>query len=90
MTVERISTLEGFEAERERWEQLEKLDPNATLFTTLEVAARVSADRALPLDASSSLRDGTEAIAYLPVARNASPLDRELYLAGTRTPTTPG
>jgi CelD/BcsL family acetyltransferase involved in cellulose biosynthesis len=81
MTVERISTLEGFERERERWEQLEKLDPHATLFMTwkwLRAYFPVARFRWSIL----VLREGPDAIAYLPLARNSSPLDRELYLAG--------
>jgi CelD/BcsL family acetyltransferase involved in cellulose biosynthesis len=81
MIVERISTLEGFEAERTRWELLEKQDPNVTVFTTwkwLRAYLPVARYRWTIL----VLREGPDAIAYLPIARNASPLDRELFLAG--------
>ena len=81
MDVERIDTLEEFDAERERWEALERLDPHAMLFTSwkwLRSYFPVSRLRWSVLVA----RDRGEAVAYLPIARNRSPLDRELYLGG--------
>jgi CelD/BcsL family acetyltransferase involved in cellulose biosynthesis len=81
MHVERISTLEGFEAERSRWETLEQVDPHVTVFTTwkwLRAYFPVTRLRWSIL----VLREGGEAVAYLPIARNRSILDRELYLGG--------
>lgn len=84
MEVERISTLEAFEAERERWEALERRDPHTTVFTTwrwLRSYFPVARLRWSVLVA----RDGGEAAAYLPLARNASPIVRELALGGSPT-----
>jgi CelD/BcsL family acetyltransferase involved in cellulose biosynthesis len=84
MQVEHISTLEAFEAERERWEQLERRDPHATVFTSwrwLRAYLPTARHRWMIL----ALRDATQAVAYLPLARGGSLLDRELYLAGNPT-----
>jgi CelD/BcsL family acetyltransferase involved in cellulose biosynthesis len=82
MDVTRISTLEGFDAERERWERLERLDRHATVFTSwrwLRAYLPVTRLRWSIL----VLRDGGEPVAYLPIARGGWLLDRELYLAGS-------
>ncbi len=81
MHVERISTVEGLDAERSRWEALEMLDPNVSMFTTwrwLRAYLPVTRFRWVVL----ALRDGDDTVAYLPIARNRSPIDRELYLGG--------
>jgi len=84
MDVERISTLDAFDAERERWEALEQRDPNTTVFTRwrwLRSYFPVARRRWSVLVA----RDAGEAVAYLPLARNASPIMRELALGGNPT-----
>jgi CelD/BcsL family acetyltransferase involved in cellulose biosynthesis len=81
MTVDRISTLAEFDAERERWQVLEKLDPHVTVFTTWKWL-RAYLPTARMRWSVLALRDGDEAVAYLPVAQNRSLLDRELYLGG--------
>src|ERR1700737_4293135 len=81
MHVERISTLEGLDAERSRWEALEALDPHVTMFTTwrwLRAYLPVTRYRWTVL----ALRDGDDTVAYLPIARNRSPIDREMFLGG--------
>lgn len=81
MHVERISTLEGMDAERSRWEALEKLDPHVTIFTSwrwLRAYLPVTRYRWTIL----ALRDGDETVAYLPLARNRSLIDREMFLGG--------
>jgi CelD/BcsL family acetyltransferase involved in cellulose biosynthesis len=79
--VERITSIEGFEAERARWEQVERADPCATVFTSwrwLRAYLPVARYRWTIL----VLREGGEAVAYLPIARGGSLFDRELYLGG--------
>ena len=81
MNVQRIATIAEFESERTRWEQLEELDPQATVFTSwrwLRVYLPVARYRWEIL----ALREDGEAIAYLPLAYGGSVFDRELYLAG--------
>ncbi|HZO92215.1 MAG TPA: GNAT family N-acetyltransferase [Candidatus Baltobacteraceae bacterium] len=84
MNVERIDDLAGFEAERERWERLERLDPNATVFTSWRWL-RAYFGRPRHRWFVLALRDGEETVAYLPLARGGSWLDRELYLGGNPT-----
>jgi len=82
--VERIEGIERFEAERERWERLERKDPNVSVFTSwrwLRAYLPVARYRLLVL----ALREGDDAVAYLPLARGGSLFDRELYLAGNPT-----
>ena len=82
--VTRFSTLEAFEAERGRWEELERQDPHATVFTSwrwLRAYLPVTRFRWSIL----ALRDGERAVAYLPIAYGGSLLDRELYLGGNPT-----
>ncbi|HYW54501.1 MAG TPA: GNAT family N-acetyltransferase [Dongiaceae bacterium] len=84
MHIERIEGVRSFEAERERWERLERRDPHATVFTSwrwLRAYLPVARYRTFVL----ALREGDDAVAYLPLARGGSPLDRELYLAGNPT-----
>jgi CelD/BcsL family acetyltransferase involved in cellulose biosynthesis len=81
MLVERISTVDGFDKERSRWEALEALDPNVTVFTTWKWL-RAYLPTARLRWTILVLREGDEAIAYLPIARNRSPIDRELFLGG--------
>jgi CelD/BcsL family acetyltransferase involved in cellulose biosynthesis len=81
MNVHRISTIAEFDAERGRWERLEQLDPQATLFTSwrwLRSYLPVARHRWSIM----VLREGPDAVAYLPLARGGSLLDRELFLAG--------
>ncbi|HEX3550201.1 MAG TPA: GNAT family N-acetyltransferase [Candidatus Elarobacter sp.] len=81
MNVERIDTIDAFERERERWEVLERADEHATVFTTwrwLRAYLPVARHRWTIL----ALRDGGETIAYLPIARGGSIVDRELFLGG--------
>ena len=79
--VERIEGIERFEAERARWEKLERSDPNANVFTSWRwLRAYLPVARYRPL--MLALREGDDAVAYLPLARGGSLLDRELYLAG--------
>ncbi len=81
MHVARISTLEAFEGERERWEQLERQDAFATVFSSwgwLRAYLPVTRFRWSIL----ALRDGETAVAYLPIAYGGSVFDRELYLGG--------
>lgn len=81
MRVERIATLAAFDAERERWESLERSDRHATVFTSwrwLRAYLPTSRYRWSVL----VLRERGAAVAYLPIARNGSLLDRELYLGG--------
>ena len=81
MNVERIDDLADFEAERERWERLERLDPNATVFTSWRWL-RAYFTRHRYRWFVLALRDGEATVAYLPLARGGSWLDRELYLGG--------
>lgn len=84
MQIERIEGIRAFEAERERWERLERRDPNVTVFTSwrwLRAYLPVARYRPFVL----ALREGDDAVAYLPLARGGSLLDRELYLAGNPT-----
>jgi CelD/BcsL family acetyltransferase involved in cellulose biosynthesis len=81
MNVHRISTIAEFDAERERWERLEQLDPQSTVFTSwrwLRAYLPIARHRWSIL----VLREGSEAVAYLPLGRGGSLLDRELFLAG--------
>ena len=81
MTVHQITTIAEFDAERERWEQLERLDPDASVFTSwrwLRAYFPVTRFRWWVM----VLREGPDAVAYLPLARGGSLLDRELYLGG--------
>ena len=81
MHVERISTLEGFDAERARWQQLERQDPHASVFTSWNWL-RAYLPTARLRWSILVLREGLEAIAYLPIARGGSLFDRELFLGG--------
>lgn len=84
MRVERISTVEGIEAERAAWERLERRDPHASIFTSwrwFRAYAPIARYRLFVL----ALRDGEETVAYLPLARGGTFLDRELYLGGNPT-----
>jgi CelD/BcsL family acetyltransferase involved in cellulose biosynthesis len=77
--VDRITTLDAFDAERARWEQIERADPCATVFTSwrwLRAYLPTARYRWTVL----VLREAGEAVAYLPIARGGSLLDRELYL----------
>ncbi|HEY0393292.1 MAG TPA: GNAT family N-acetyltransferase [Candidatus Elarobacter sp.] len=81
MDVARITTIDQLEAERPRWEALERLDPHATVFTSwawLRAFLPVTRMRWTVL----ALRDAGRTIAYLPLARGGWMLDRELYLGG--------
>ncbi len=81
MSVHRISTIAEFDAERERWERLERLDPQTTVFTSwrwLRAYLPVTRLRWSVL----VLREGPDAVAYLPLARGGTLLDRELFLGG--------
>jgi CelD/BcsL family acetyltransferase involved in cellulose biosynthesis len=81
MEVERITRLADFDAERPRWEALERQDPHATVFTTwrwLRAYLPVARYRWQIL----VLREGPDAVAYLPIAYGGSVFDRELYLGG--------
>jgi CelD/BcsL family acetyltransferase involved in cellulose biosynthesis len=79
--VDRISTLAAFDAERACWERLEKLDPEANVFTSwrwLRAYLPVARYRWEIV----VLRDGGEPFAYLPLAHGGNVLDRELFLGG--------
>src|SRR4030088_312426 len=79
--VSRITTLEAFDAERARWEELERGDPHVTVFTSwrwLRAFLPVGRYRWSIL----TLRDGDAAVPYLPIGYGGSLLDRELYMAG--------
>jgi CelD/BcsL family acetyltransferase involved in cellulose biosynthesis len=79
--IERITTLAGFDAERQRWEHLERSDPHASMFTSwrwLRAYLATARYRWSILVA----RDGPDAIAYLPIAYIGSALYRELRLGG--------
>jgi CelD/BcsL family acetyltransferase involved in cellulose biosynthesis len=81
MDVARITMIDQLDAERGRWETLERLDPHATIFTSwrwLRAYLPIARRRWSIL----VLRDGAEAVAYLPIARDGSVFDRELYLGG--------
>ena len=81
MQIERLTTPAQFAAERERWEELERLDPNATIFTSwrwLNAYAPVARTRPFTLAA----REGATTIAYLPLAYGGTFLDRELFMGG--------
>jgi CelD/BcsL family acetyltransferase involved in cellulose biosynthesis len=81
LQVARIATLERLDAERERWEQLERQDPLATVFSSwrwLRAYVPVTRHRWAIL----ALRDGITTVAYLPLAYGGSMFDRELYLGG--------
>ena len=81
MRIDRISTLHDFDAERDRWERLERQDPHATVFTSwrwLRAYLPVGRYRWEVL----ALREGDEALAYLPLAHCGNVFDRELCLAG--------
>ncbi|GAC1580959.1 MAG: hypothetical protein NVS3B7_15780 [Candidatus Elarobacter sp.] len=82
MKLERISTLEALDAERLRWETLERCDPYATVFTSwrwLRAYLPVRRHRWSILVA----HDEGEPVAYLPIARSGSALYRELQLGGS-------
>lgn len=81
MPIDRITTLTAFDAERERWERLERQDPHATVFTSWSWL-RAYLPTARYRWTILALREGGEAIAYLPIARTGSLLDRELFLGG--------
>lgn len=84
MRIERIATIAELDAERERWESLERLDPQAGIFTSwrwFRAYVPVARHRVFVL----ALREGDDAIAYLPLARGGSVFDRELYLGGNPT-----
>ncbi len=81
MEVGRITTLAEFDAERARWEQLERVDPHLSVFMTwawLRAYLPVARMRWSIL----VVREGGAAIAYLPIAHNGFFLDRELFLGG--------
>ena len=81
ISVERISTIAQFEAQRERWEQLERSDPYASVFMTwrwLRAYLPIARYHWSILVA----RENGEAIAYLPIGHNGSFLDREVFLGG--------
>ncbi len=81
MHVDRIEGLAHFEAERESWERLERADPFSTVFTSwrwLRAYIPVSKYRSYVL----AVREGDDTLAYLPLARGGSLLDRELFLGG--------
>ena len=81
MHVDRIEGLAHFEAERESWERLERADPFSTVFTSwrwLRAYQPVAKYRPYVL----AVRDGADTLAYLPLARGGSLLDRELFLGG--------
>jgi CelD/BcsL family acetyltransferase involved in cellulose biosynthesis len=81
MKVDRISTIAEFDAERERWERLEKLDPQTTVFTSwrwLRAYFPIARHRWSVL----VLREGSDAVAYLPLGMGGTALDRELFLGG--------
>jgi CelD/BcsL family acetyltransferase involved in cellulose biosynthesis len=80
MTVGRITTIAEFDAERERWEALERLDPHVTVFTTWRwLRAYLPAARFRWTILALRDADGN-ALAYLPIAHGGSLLDRELYM----------
>jgi|SRR5579884_256948 len=84
MNVERIDDLRRFDEERPRWEHVERNDPHATVFMSwrwLRAYFAHPRHRWTVL----ALRDGDETVAYLPLARGGSWLDRELYLGGNPT-----
>ena len=85
MDVEQISTLDAFEAERERWEQLERLDPHASVFMTWKWLRAYLPVARMRWTIMVARERGGAAAAYLPVARSGSLLDRELYLGGNPT-----
>ncbi|HEV3085787.1 MAG TPA: GNAT family N-acetyltransferase [Candidatus Elarobacter sp.] len=81
MDVTRFSTLPELDAERERWETIERQDRYATVFTSwrwLRAYLPVARLRWSVL----VLRDGDLAVAYLPIAHGGWLFDRELYLGG--------
>jgi CelD/BcsL family acetyltransferase involved in cellulose biosynthesis len=81
VVIERITTLAGLDAERERWEQLERSDPHASMFTSwrwLRAYLAAARYRWSILVA----REGPAAIAYLPIAYAGSAVYRELHLGG--------
>ena len=81
MRIERIATIEQLDAERERWERVERRDPHASVFTSwrwFRAYLPCARHRVFVL----ALRDGDDTVAYLPLARGGSLLDRELYLGG--------
>ncbi len=81
MDVYRISTIEQFDAERERWEAIERRDPDVTAFMRwMWLRAYLPAAR-LRWSILAARADA-ETVAYLPIARNRSWIDRELYLGG--------
>jgi CelD/BcsL family acetyltransferase involved in cellulose biosynthesis len=81
MELQRIRTIEAFDAARADWEALEREDPHATVFMTwnwLRAYLPVARHRWTIL----ALRESGRAVAYLPIAWNGSLLDRELFLGG--------
>jgi CelD/BcsL family acetyltransferase involved in cellulose biosynthesis len=81
VNIECIESLAAFDAERERWEGIERLDPYATVFTSwrwLRAYLPTARYRWFIL----ALRRGEETIGYLPLARSGSVVDRELYFSG--------
>ena len=84
MRIDRLTTVEQVEAERERWEMLERRDPQASIFLSwrfFRAYLPIARHRVFVL----ALRDGEETIAYLPLAAGGSLFDRELYLGGNPT-----
>jgi CelD/BcsL family acetyltransferase involved in cellulose biosynthesis len=81
MHVDRISTIEAFDAERARWQQLERQDPHASVFMSWNWL-RAYLPTARMRWSILVLREGHDAIAYLPIARGGSLFDRELFLGG--------
>jgi CelD/BcsL family acetyltransferase involved in cellulose biosynthesis len=79
--VEPITTLAALDAERARWEHVERQDPYATVFTSWKWL-RAYLPTARYRWTILVLREDGEAVAYLPIARGGSLLDRELYLGG--------
>ena len=79
MEVERITTLAEFDAERARWEELERADPHVTVFMTW-AWLRAYLPAARMRWSILVVREGGAAIAYLPIAQNGFFLDRELFL----------
>jgi CelD/BcsL family acetyltransferase involved in cellulose biosynthesis len=82
--IDRISTVAELDAERDRWEQLERRDGHATVFMTwkfFRAYIGVARHRVFVL----ALRDGDETVAYLPLAAGGTLFDRELFLGGNPT-----
>ncbi len=82
--IERVTTIEAFERERAAWEAIERVDPHVSVFTTwrwLRAYLPIARHRWTIL----ALREGADTLAYLPIARNGSIVDRELFLGGNPT-----